>query len=150
MSKFNAFKVRLLGRVQRRFRVSRPGSVLILCVALLVLLALIGTAMISTTRIDRYSAVQNTTNTQVDLLMEGMKQVATSAILGDLWNNGTITNTTVNNGYRRCLRTTVAAIPTTDGFDHWDMPAVNGIASTVAGTNPPQYDPSLAPRLSGL
>src|SRR3954469_17857558 len=74
----------------RRLKMSRPGSVLILCVALLVLLALIGTAMISTTRVDRYSSVQHTSNTQVDLLMEGMKQVAVTAIAGDLWNSGTI------------------------------------------------------------
>ena len=120
MRKFNAFKLRLLGRMQRRFRVSRPGSVLILCVALLVLLALIGTAMISTTRIDRYSAVQNTTNTQVDLLMEGMKQVAESAIVGDLYNSGTIST-----GYRAPYNYNNPS----DTYDHWICTTGSGIVT---------------------
>src|SRR5262245_19303857 len=80
---------RLSERLDRRMRVARPGSVLILCVALLVLLALIGTAMISSSRTDRYTSAQNTTNTQVDLLLEGMKQVAETAIVNDLYNTNT-------------------------------------------------------------
>src|SRR5579862_9520021 len=88
MSHSNSKKARsnLPGRIQRRFRVSRPGSVLILCVALLVLLALIGTAMISTTRVDRYSAVQHTNNTEVALLVEGVKSVTEAQIIDDLWD----------------------------------------------------------------
>ncbi len=39
-------------------------------------MALIGTAFISTVRVDRYSATQNTYNTQVDLLSQGMFNLA--------------------------------------------------------------------------
>src|SRR5215471_9207136 len=74
----------------RRLRRSRPGSVLILCVALLVLLALIGTAMISTSRVDRYSSVQHTNNTEVDMLVEGAKAIAQSVIVNDLWDTSTV------------------------------------------------------------
>jgi Tfp pilus assembly protein PilX len=51
--------VRVLDAVQGRFRRARPGSVLIMVVSLLVLLALIGTAAMSTSRLDRTSSVQN-------------------------------------------------------------------------------------------
>ena len=44
---------RLLEAAQRRFSRARPGSVLVMVVALLVMLALIGTAAMSTARIDR-------------------------------------------------------------------------------------------------
>jgi Tfp pilus assembly protein PilX len=54
---------RLLPKVIRR-----RGSVLILCVVLIVVLALIGTAMLSRARMDRGTTVQNTNNTEVDLL----------------------------------------------------------------------------------
>src|ERR1700684_1425355 len=63
---------RMLNRMNARFRQARPGSVLILVIALLVLMALTGTAFISTARIERYSATQNTYNTQVDLLIQGL------------------------------------------------------------------------------
>src|SRR5947209_5599258 len=43
-------------RAQARFQRARPGSVLIMVVALLVLLALMGTAYISSARIERFSA----------------------------------------------------------------------------------------------
>src|SRR5205814_2193217 len=89
MKRPTAFVVGVLNRLQRRFTRSRPGSVLILCVALLVLLALIGTAMISTARVDRYSAVQHSYNTEVDLLVEGVKQLAEGAIVGDLFDTTT-------------------------------------------------------------
>ena len=49
-------------RLQRRFQQARPGSVLILVVALLVLLALMGTAYVSSARLERYSSI--TTNSQ--------------------------------------------------------------------------------------
>jgi hypothetical protein len=73
-----------LRKLDRRFQLSRPGSVLILVVALLVLMALIGTAYLSTTRIDRYNTVQNTNNTEIDLLLEGVKNMAKATIVGSL------------------------------------------------------------------
>src|ERR1700712_1818997 len=45
-----------MDRLQRRFRGSRSGSVLIMVVALLVLLALMGTAYLATARQDRLAA----------------------------------------------------------------------------------------------
>src|SRR4051812_15685995 len=74
-------------RLAARLRHARPGSVLILVVALLVLLALIGTAWISTARNDRYGARQNSYNTQVDLLLESVKTLAQSSIVGDLFGS---------------------------------------------------------------
>ncbi|MBV8782512.1 MAG: hypothetical protein JO353_14035, partial [Phycisphaerae bacterium] len=68
-----------LRRIRRRMR---SGSVLILVVALLVLMALIGTAFLSTTRNDRYATVQNTNNTETDLLLAGLKNIAKSVIVG--------------------------------------------------------------------
>lgn len=62
----------LRDRLRRRVRAARPGSVLILVVALLVLMALIGTAFISTSQTDRYASNQNQYNTQVDMLVDGV------------------------------------------------------------------------------
>src|SRR4051812_3629021 len=130
----------LLQRLERRFRRSRAGSVLILCVALLVLLALIGTAMISTARTDRYTAVQHTTNTQVDLLMEGMKSIAQATISGDLWDNPP-----TSSNYRKPFYP--PSSPNTNAYDHWDMPAVDGVLNPA---DPRQGDAWLAPRFPDL
>src|SRR5665213_2317557 len=74
---------RLLNRLHDRLMRSRRGSVLVLVVVLRVLLALIGTAFISTARIDRASAQQNAYNTQVDLLLEGAKAMVLAAVSSD-------------------------------------------------------------------
>src|SRR5439155_26157470 len=79
---------RLFNPVQRRFRAARPGSVLILVVALLVLLALIGTAWMSTVRIERYASNQNIANTEIDLLVEGVKNIAVATAVDDLYGIG--------------------------------------------------------------
>ncbi|MDB5357226.1 MAG: Helix-hairpin-helix motif containing protein [Phycisphaerales bacterium] len=71
---------RLLDRLQNRFARSRPGSVLVLVVALLVLMALIGTAYITTARTDRFSAQQNALNTQIDLLLQGVINMAEASM----------------------------------------------------------------------
>ena len=70
------------GNAARRRR-SRYGSVLILVVALLVLMALIGTAWISTARVDRAAAVQHGSNTQVDLLVDGVTNMAVARLVAD-------------------------------------------------------------------
>src|SRR3954447_20858634 len=72
-----------LRQIRRRLRRKRFGSVLILVVALLVLMALIGTAFISTARTDRYAAADNSYNTQIDLLVEGIVAVSQDAMLQD-------------------------------------------------------------------
>ncbi len=76
---------RLLESLQRRFQRARPGSVLIMVVSLLVLLALIGTAAMSTARVDRQSAVQNSHNVQVDMLVEGLKNMVLAQVVDDLF-----------------------------------------------------------------
>jgi len=67
---------RMLDRAGARLRKARPGSVLILVIALLVLMALIGTAFITTAQVERYSATQNTYNTEADLLVQGVLGMA--------------------------------------------------------------------------
>jgi hypothetical protein len=63
----------------------RPGSVLILVVVLLVLLALIGTAFINTAQSDRYSSAQNSFNTQVELLLQGLESVTQGTVANSLF-----------------------------------------------------------------
>src|ERR1700742_2244388 len=104
---------RLLRGAQSRFRRARPGSVLILVVAVLVLLALIGTAALSTNTTDRYATQQNTNNTEIDLLVEGVKNMAKAVIVGDLYN--TAVQPPV---YRPGDGITGST------YDHWDMPLV--------------------------
>lgn len=74
---------RLSARIQRRFRTARPGSILILVVALLVLMALIGTAWLSTARIDRFATRQAAANTQIDLLVDGVVNLVKAGVEQD-------------------------------------------------------------------
>ncbi|HYE21726.1 MAG TPA: hypothetical protein VEA69_25020 [Tepidisphaeraceae bacterium] len=76
---------RMLDAVQRRFRRARPGSVLIMVVSLLVLLALIGTAAMSTARVDREASRQHVVNVQIEMLAEGVKQLLIAAVQRDLY-----------------------------------------------------------------
>src|SRR5438067_7902904 len=85
---------RLLVAAQRRFRRARPGSVLVMVVALLVMLALIGTAAMSTARLDRMSSVQHVKNTQLDIFAEAVKNMAIAEVVADLFNNGNYRDTT--------------------------------------------------------
>src|SRR5437763_4312374 len=72
--------LRYRGRGARR---SKRGSVLILVVALLVLMALIGTAWVSTARVDRSATIQTVNSTQADLLVLGVENMAKAAIVAD-------------------------------------------------------------------
>src|SRR3954454_21192878 len=77
---------RLLDAAQRRFNRARPGSVLVMVVALLVMLALIGTAAMSTARLDRMSSVQHVANTEIDMLAESVKQMVIGQLVNDLFS----------------------------------------------------------------
>ncbi len=77
----------LINRAQRRGRRAKPGSVLIMVVALLVLLALIGTAFIATARSDRSSTAQHVSNTEIELAAQGVLNVAASTLTGPLQVN---------------------------------------------------------------
>lgn len=68
-----------LSHPRRRHR----GSLLILVVVLLVLLALMGTAYLTSSRADRYASQQNTSNAQVDLMLDGVRQMVTTQIVAD-------------------------------------------------------------------
>jgi hypothetical protein len=140
----------VLNRVQRRLTAARPGSVLILVVVLVVLLALMGTALLSTTRGDRYVAAQNTANTQIDLLVDGVVQMVKSAIADDLY--GTVNN---NRVYRPAWDSGTVATSQRyiDAYNHWDMPNIrpDDKAATppyVAADHP--QDTWLAPRLPSV
>src|SRR4051812_2755658 len=84
----------LLNRLSRRRPRRRPrsGSVLILVVALLVLMALIGTAWISTARTDRYSARQHAANTEIDMLVDGMQALIKAILADDLFGMPVVDN----------------------------------------------------------
>jgi hypothetical protein len=88
------FRLPILDRLERRFRRSRPGSVLILVVALLVLLALLGTAYINTTQTDRYSSAQNEFNTEIDLLLQGVENMTRAATVNALFGSTTTAGVT--------------------------------------------------------
>src|SRR5947209_2373205 len=83
-------------RLQRRFRQARPGSVLILVVALLVLLALMGTAYISSTRQERYASAtgslqrvirENTDSYAKQLLGQAGDMIATAGDAGSVYTS---------------------------------------------------------------
>lgn len=89
-----------LDRMQRRFVRWRPGSVLILVVALLVLMALIGTAYITMAQSDRYAAQQHTYNTQIDLLVESVVNLAKGVFTRDMFDaNGHFKSAGTFNNY---------------------------------------------------
>lgn len=63
------------------------GSVLVFVVGILLLLAIIATAFLGTSRTDRTATQQNAFNTQIDLLMEGVKEAVKAKIAADgRWN----------------------------------------------------------------
>jgi hypothetical protein len=85
MKKSNHPARNFLDLAQRRFRRARPGSVLILVVALLILMAIIGTAYMSMAQADRSTAVIHSNNTEVDLLVDGVVNLVKGTIVSDLF-----------------------------------------------------------------
>src|SRR5690348_17029157 len=90
----------------RRVRSMRRGSVLIIVVALLVMMALIGTAAISMARLDRYAARQQVTTVENEIIREAMLQQARNdamiALARD--NTGTMDSPFVYNTGTNLLR----------------------------------------------
>src|SRR5687767_6568668 len=117
MSKIFHFIKPAAARFMRARGRRRRGSVLILCVVLIVMLALLGTAMLSTTRIDRFTAQQHGYNVQIDLLVEGAKAIVQSELIADLFDNQTGTSL-----YRPPSEQSLA-VPVTS-YDHSDMPLI--------------------------
>src|SRR5688500_11999882 len=79
---------KLLDAAQARFRRARPGSVLIMVVSLLVLLALIATAAMTTARVDRVASRQHVYSTQIDLVMEGARAMVLASMSADATGRG--------------------------------------------------------------
>jgi Tfp pilus assembly protein PilX len=92
------------GRIERRFQGTRRGTVLIMVVALLVLLALMGTAFIATARMDRLSAgqVKQLTSWQeiADSLAQQALSIAGTWIAGDpqTFTSGEVDGSSTSNG----------------------------------------------------
>jgi len=68
-----------------RLRGHARGSALILAVVLLVLMALVGIAFLTTTRNDRYASYQHTASAQADLLLDGVVTLVETALVDDLF-----------------------------------------------------------------
>jgi hypothetical protein len=71
----------------------RHGSVLLVVVVLLLLLAILGTSYLATTRVDREISAQDLTNTNIDAVMDGVRDLAMSQIVNGAYST-TITFTT--------------------------------------------------------
>jgi hypothetical protein len=110
-------------RSRRLARTVRRGSILILVVALVVLLALMGTAYLSSTQSERYTSQQTAVNTQVDLVLQGVDDQVRKAIVADLYDQ----SKQFPNGFRTAPN--LQAImqtggnppyPITDTYHNWD------------------------------
>jgi hypothetical protein len=66
----------------------RRGSVLIMVVTLLVLLAIMGTAYLVTVRTDRVSSIQSTHSTQVDLVVQSVAAMVEEEIRSGVFDGG--------------------------------------------------------------
>lgn len=84
--------------VDSQFRRARPGSILILVVTLLVLMALLGTAFLLTARNERVSSKLYQHNIQVDMLLDGVVSLA-ETIVSDTSYQSVPVNTTANPPY---------------------------------------------------
>ena len=136
---------RMLDRLQRRFVRSRPGSVLILVVALLVLMALIGTAYMSMAQDDRATSAQHSFNTEVDLLLDGVLNLTKGVVTGDLFVNGKFRpgGTTGTPEYN-----TPPAAAGAVSYSYWNSLGLDTQTATTLGTNP--GNPFLASRTPDL
>ena len=68
--------------------IRRSGSILILVVAVLAILALTGTVFITNARLDRPASQQNSINTEADLLMQGLVCLTRGVIPDGRYGNG--------------------------------------------------------------
>ena len=111
----------------------RRGSILILVVALVVLLALIGTAYLSSTQVDRYTAAQSTINTQDDLQMQGLMAAVDASVNAGLYGTTTAGST---------FRPPSQEMPTYDGTGQYTLDANDNLA--LASMTPAPGSPAYA------
>ncbi len=110
--------------IRRLSAARRRGSILILVVALVVLLALIGTAYLSTTQVDRYTSAQNTVNTEADLQLQGVVATVTGTV-----TSGTYGNTSTGTTYRPPSQD----MPTYDGSGQYNPDGTKSTTAITAG-----------------
>jgi len=96
----------------------RRGSILIMVIALLVMLALITTAYLSTARNDTAAASQNSVNTQVDLVGQGVSDMAVNSIVNGLFDTSA---TATVHGYR----TPPSYFTPSSNYSHCDSPVTD-------------------------
>lgn len=123
MTHFTSPMKRLLDRAHRRFVRSRPGSVLILVVALLVLMALIGTAFMTMAQFDRAAAVQHTFNTEIELLLDGVVNLTKASVTSDLF---------VNSEFRPAKPTYNTSAPGQLAYNYYDGLGLDAAAAAAA------------------
>ncbi len=74
----------------------RPGSVLILVVAVLVLLTLMGTAWLSMARTSQFTATSDNFNTQAQQTLDGVAELVNNLIIADVLIPGELTASWIN------------------------------------------------------
>ena len=103
----------------------RRGSVLILVVALVVLLALMGTAYLSSTSTERASSVQHINNTEGDIQGQGMASAVVASLGGQVYGNG---------ASGPVYRPPSQEMPTYDGTGQYTSAGTKSPTTIVAGT----------------
>ncbi|MGA2232724.1 MAG: hypothetical protein ABSH22_17635 [Tepidisphaeraceae bacterium] len=123
-----------------RLNSSRRGSVLLMVVVLLLILSILATAYLSTARVDRVVSGQDIQNSQVDQLVDGVKDMAVANIVNGLFAY----NPSLGQQYKAAITNTYAT-PTpgsnTTNYLNIDTPDYLG-----SGTG----DPWLADRLPSV
>lgn len=126
-------------RFQRPFDVAqgRRGSVLLIVVVLLLIMAILGATYLASTRTDRITSSQDVANSQIDSLVDGASSVATSYIVNSLF----ALNNYYGNyqyAYRGTIPVSGSSLPLPTGtysnvsaYNHFDVP----IYTTAQYTN---------------
>ena len=113
---------KVLEEAQSRLVRARPGSVLLLVVALLVLMALIGIAFLNMAQSDRAASIQHENNTEIDLLLDGVVNIVKGNVTAELFPAGR---------FRPALGYDTGAAGTYNHFTGLGDPSVTGAAATT-------------------
>ncbi|HSZ58730.1 MAG TPA: hypothetical protein VK797_23880 [Tepidisphaeraceae bacterium] len=113
---------KVLEEAQSRLVRARPGSVLLLVVALLVLMALIGIAFLNMAQSDRAASIQHENNTEIDLLLDGVVNIVKGNVTAELFPAGR---------FRPALGYDTGAAGTYNHFTGLGDPSVTGVAATT-------------------
>jgi hypothetical protein len=131
----------------RWFRKAPSGSVLILVVALIVILALLGTAFVATARLDRYTAGAGASTVINDQLNSLQNEICNDIANGLIDQN----NTNPNTNYRPVANDPAipAAVAPTPTYGHFDSNRwyPGSTLPPVAPADPNEWDTWLADRL---